>query len=133
LTNFLHKTRLFSTFKKHHGGSSVSFRHPSTGRKSMGFIESIWTQALQGQTRTFVVVRPHTALSLADAAKTPYPTHPRFACVVGYTEPLQPQPQLIVEPRHIISHVAYYSRPKGTYGVQQAITIFADSLHRGRD
>ncbi|KAJ7897962.1 ribonuclease H-like domain-containing protein [Mycena olivaceomarginata] len=99
----------------------------------MGFIEFIWMQVLQGQKRTFVVVWPHTALSLADAAQTPYPTHPRFACSVGYTKPLQPQPQLIVEPRHIISHIAYYSWPSGTYGVQQPITIFTDSLHRNRD
>ncbi|KAJ7264334.1 hypothetical protein C8J57DRAFT_1070034 [Mycena rebaudengoi] len=133
LTHFEHKTRLFSTFKYHHGGSSISFRHPLTGRKGLGFIENAWKQVLQGQSRTFVVVRPHTAMNPVDAPKTPYPTHPRFACIVGYTEPLHPQPLLIVEPRHIISHVGYYQRPKGTYGVQQAITIFADSVHRNRD
>ncbi|KAJ7127457.1 hypothetical protein C8R43DRAFT_1090260 [Mycena crocata] len=104
--DFTHKTRLFTIFKNHHGGSSISFRHPLTGRKNLGYIELIWTQVLQGQKRTFVVVRPHTALNPADAAKTPYPTHPRFACVIG---------------------------PKGTFGIQQAITLFVDSLHRNRD
>ncbi|KAJ6535734.1 hypothetical protein B0H19DRAFT_963643 [Mycena capillaripes] len=133
LTNFMHKTRLFSTFKKNHGNSSISFCHPLTGQKDMGFIRLIWTQVLQGQHRTFVVVQPHTDLSSTDAAKTPYPTHPRFECTGRYSEPLCPQPQLIVEPRHIISHVAYYQRPKGTYGIKQAITIFVDLLHRNRD
>ncbi|KAJ7136745.1 hypothetical protein C8R44DRAFT_728709 [Mycena epipterygia] len=115
LTEFKHKTRLFSTFKKHHGGSSVSFRHPLTGQKDFGFIQCIWTQALQGQKQTFVVVQPHTDVSPMDAAKTPYPMRPGFACMVRYSEPIRPQPQLIVEPRHIISHVAYYRRPQGTF------------------
>ncbi|KAJ7677005.1 hypothetical protein DFH06DRAFT_1266270 [Mycena polygramma] len=48
-TNFDHKTRNFTTFKQHIGGSSISFRHPSTGRKDLGYIWSIWTQVLQGQ------------------------------------------------------------------------------------
>ncbi|KAF8214441.1 hypothetical protein K438DRAFT_1902046 [Mycena galopus ATCC 62051] len=133
LTNLMHKTRLFSTFKQHHGNSSISFRHPLTGWKGMGYIRSIWVQALQGRRRTFVVVQPHTDLIPTDAAKTPYPTHPRFKCTVGYSEPLFPQPQLIVEPRRIISHVEYHQRPKGTFGIKQAITIFVDSLHRNRD
>ncbi|KAJ7271760.1 hypothetical protein C8J57DRAFT_1179741 [Mycena rebaudengoi] len=133
LAHFTHKIRLFSPFKKHHGNSSISFRHPSTGRKELGFIRSIWTQVLQGQKRTFVFVQPHTDMKPADAAKTPYLTHPRFECTVKYTEPWQPQPELIIEPRHIISHVAYLPLPKGTFGIQQAITIFVDSLHRNRD
>jgi hypothetical protein len=136
-TQFTHKTWLFTTSKLNRGGSSVSFRHPSTGRKTgrkdFGYIRSIWTQALQGQCRTFVVVQPHTYLSTADAAKTPYLMHPRFACTVGYSEPLRPQPQLILEPRHIISHVPYRQRPKGTFDIDQAITIFVDGLHRDRD
>ncbi|KAJ7907902.1 hypothetical protein B0H13DRAFT_1617989 [Mycena leptocephala] len=133
LTHFTHKIRLFSTFKKHHGNSSISFRHPSTGWKDMGFIRSIWTQVLQGQKRTFVFVQPHTDMKTADDAKTPYLKHPRFACTVKYTEPRQPHPELVVEPRHIISHVAYLPLPKGTFGIQKAITIFVDSLHRNRD
>ncbi|KAF7336362.1 hypothetical protein MVEN_02184700 [Mycena venus] len=133
LTSFMHKTRLFCTFKNHPGNSSISFRHPLTGRKDMGFIRAIWSQVLQGQSRTFVVVQPHTDVSPTDAAKTPYSTHPRFACLVRYSEPLHPQPQLIVEPRHIISHVAYYRRRQGTFGIKEAITIFVDSLHRNRD
>ncbi|KAJ7088184.1 hypothetical protein C8R44DRAFT_649677 [Mycena epipterygia] len=133
LTNFEHKTRGYSTFKKHAGTSSISFRHPSTGRKDMGFIRSICTQVLHGQSRIFVVVQPHTDLSPTDAAKTPYPARPLFACTVKYWKPLQPQAHLIVEPRHIISHVAYNPRPKGTYGIKHEIAVFVDSLHRNRD
>ncbi|KAJ7145490.1 hypothetical protein C8R46DRAFT_1045505 [Mycena filopes] len=133
LTHFTHKTRLFSTFKKHHGNSSISFRHPATGRKDMGFIQSIFSQVLQGQKWIFVVVQPHTDLTATDAAKTPYHTHPQFACAVRYSEPRYPRPQLIVEPRHIVSHVAYYQRPMGAFGIEEDITIFVDSLHRGRD
>ncbi|KAJ7898165.1 hypothetical protein B0H14DRAFT_2557209 [Mycena olivaceomarginata] len=120
-TIFTHKTRDFSTFKKHRGNSCVSFRHPETGRKDIGYIQAIWTQALQGQCRTFVVLQLQTWASPTDAAKTPYPTHPFFECSVAYSEPLFPQPQLIVEPCHIISHVSYYKRPKGMYGIERAI------------
>ncbi|KAJ7215446.1 hypothetical protein GGX14DRAFT_608378 [Mycena pura] len=133
LTHFTHKIRLFSPFKKHHGNSSISFRHPSTGQKDMGFIRSIWTQVLEGQKRTFVFVQPHTDTDPVDAAKMPYLTHPRFKCTVKYTNPRHPKSELIVEPRHIISHVAYLPCPQGTFDIQKAITIFVDSLHRNRD
>jgi hypothetical protein len=93
----------------------------------------MWTQVLQGQQRIFVVVQPHGEVLPADAAKTPYLTHTHFKCTVRYTHPPQPQPLLVIEPEHIISHIAYHSRPAGTYGIARAITIFADSLHRDRD
>ncbi|KAJ6611584.1 hypothetical protein B0H10DRAFT_2223872 [Mycena sp. CBHHK59/15] len=32
-----------------------------------------------------------------------------------------------MEPRHIISHIPYFPWPQGTFGIQQAITIFVDS------
>ncbi|KAJ7833379.1 hypothetical protein B0H13DRAFT_1653827, partial [Mycena leptocephala] len=131
LTHFTHKIRLFSTFEKHHGNSSISFRHPSMGRQDMGFIRAIWTQVLRGGERTFVVVQPHAEMTPADAAKMPYLKLSRFECTVKYTKPSRPQ--LIVEPKHIISHVAYYPRSKGTFGIRKAITIFVDSLHRNRD
>jgi hypothetical protein len=133
LTSFKHKTRTFGTFEKNDGNSSISFRHPSTGRKDTGFIRSMWTQVLQGQQRIFVVVQPHGEVLPVDAAKTPYLTHTHFKCTVRYTHPPQPQPLLVIEPEHIISHIAYHSRPAGTYGITRAITIFADSLHRDRD
>ncbi|KAJ7714775.1 hypothetical protein B0H14DRAFT_3634444 [Mycena olivaceomarginata] len=133
LTNFLHKTRLFSTFKNTMAVAPFLSVIPRRDGRAWDSLNPYGRRPYRDRRGHSLSSGPTLALSLADAAKTPYPTHPRFACVVGYTEPLQPQPQLIVEPRHIISHVAYYSRPKGTYGVQQAITIFADSLHRGRD
>ncbi|KAJ7633441.1 hypothetical protein DFH06DRAFT_1140154 [Mycena polygramma] len=132
-TNFEHKTRNFTTFKKHIGGSSISFRHPSTGRKDLGYIQSIWTQVLQGQSRIFIIVQPHTDLSPTEAAKTPFPRCPGFAVTAKYSRPSQPQALLVVEPRHIISHVPYRMRPKGTYGVKVDFTTFVDSLNRGRD
>ncbi|KAJ7620647.1 hypothetical protein DFH06DRAFT_1010455 [Mycena polygramma] len=132
-THFEHKTRLFSTFEKHNGNSSISFRHPSSGHKDTGFIRSIWSVALQGQIRTFVVVEPHVALTAADQAKTPYFKHPEFACIVRYSNPKHPQDPVVIEPHHVIAHLPYYPRPKGTFGIKQKITIFVDSLHRNRD
>ncbi|KAJ7664830.1 hypothetical protein B0H14DRAFT_3696750 [Mycena olivaceomarginata] len=113
LTSFKHKTRTFGTFEKNDGNSSISFRHPSTGRKDAGFIRSMWTKVLQGQQRIFVVVQPHGEVLPADAAKTPYLTHTHFKCTVRYTHPPHPQPLLVIEPEHIISHIAYHSRPAG--------------------
>ncbi|KAJ7631338.1 hypothetical protein DFH06DRAFT_1005217, partial [Mycena polygramma] len=133
LTNFDHKARNYTTFKKHAGTSSISFRHPSTGRKDLGYIQSIWTQALQGQSRIFVIVLPHTDLSPIEAVKSPYPKCPGFAVTAKYSRPSQPQALLVVEPRHIISHVPFRMRRKGTYGIKCDFTLFVDSLNRGRD
>ncbi|KAJ7588739.1 hypothetical protein C8J56DRAFT_752454, partial [Mycena floridula] len=132
LTHFEHKTRLFSTFDKHHGNSSISFHHPSTRQKDTGFINSIWSLALQGEIHTFVIVQPHAALSAADDALTPYSSHTGLACIARYSKLRNPLVEVIIEPRHIISHLAYYQRPKGTFGINQEIRIFVDSLHRNR-
>ncbi|KAK7006799.1 hypothetical protein R3P38DRAFT_2554999, partial [Favolaschia claudopus] len=123
LTHFEHNTRLFSTYASHHGSSSISFRHPSTGRKDFGFIRAIWSQSLQGQRKIFAMVEPHANLTPLDFVKTPYATRPRFACFVCYSQPLR-QPQLVVEPSHIISHVPYLHRPAGTFGIDKTVTIF---------
>ncbi|KAK7065031.1 hypothetical protein R3P38DRAFT_3420421, partial [Favolaschia claudopus] len=132
-TNFSHKTRPFSIFAKHAGGSSISFRHPATGRKDFGYIQEIWTQALQGECRTYLIIQPHTRLSSSDEAKTPLRTHQRFKSFARYTNPQHARPQLVIELRHIIAHVPFHRRPKGTYGIKHAITLFVDSLEKGRD
>ncbi|KAK7051733.1 hypothetical protein R3P38DRAFT_2502856 [Favolaschia claudopus] len=132
-THFSHKTRTFSVFRKHAGGSSISFRHPATGHKDYGYIQEIWTQALQGECRTFAIIQPHTELSPIDAVKTHLPTHLRFRSFARYTNPQYVRPRLVVELRHIIAHVPFHWRPKGTYGITQAFTIFVDSLEKGRD
>ncbi|KAK7031907.1 hypothetical protein R3P38DRAFT_2774377 [Favolaschia claudopus] len=62
LTHFKHKTRLFSIFRKNTGSSSISFRHPATGRKDFVYIQEVWKQALQGEYRIFVIIQPHTTL-----------------------------------------------------------------------
>ncbi|KAJ7167399.1 hypothetical protein C8R43DRAFT_1161073 [Mycena crocata] len=133
LSHFEHKTRLYSMYERHHGNSSISFLHPSTGHKDIGFIKSVWSLALQGEARTMIIVQPHLALNVADEARTPYLSRPGLACSVKYTSPTSPRVPVVVECRHVISHVAYFPRPTGTYGVKQEITIFVDSLHRNRD
>ncbi|KAF7372839.1 hypothetical protein MSAN_00489900 [Mycena sanguinolenta] len=132
-TDFKHNTRLFGAFGRHQANSSISFYNPFTGGKDFGYIESVWTMALEGQIRTFVVVQPHTAVSPADNAKAPYVACPGFKCFLCYTKPAHPRPGLIVELRHIISHVACFERPAGTYGIEQEITVFNDSVGRNRD
>ncbi|KAJ7152202.1 hypothetical protein C8R43DRAFT_1189959 [Mycena crocata] len=133
LVHFEHKTRLFSTFDKHHGNSSISFLHPSTSRKDIGFIRAIWSLSLQGEIHTFIAVQPHIALSAADEARTPYISHPKFECSVKYYKPTHLVPPVIIETRHVVSHVAYYPPPKGTFEIRKEIAIFVDSLHRNRD
>ncbi|KAJ7259326.1 hypothetical protein C8J57DRAFT_1017846, partial [Mycena rebaudengoi] len=132
LTHFQHKTQLFSTYDRHHGNSSISFLHPSNSRKDIGFIKSVWSLALQGEARTMIIIQPHLALTVEDEARTPYLSRPDLACTVKYTNTASPQVTVVIECRHVISHVAYFPRPPGTYGVKHAITIFVDSLHRNR-
>ncbi|KAJ7188522.1 hypothetical protein C8R46DRAFT_1023851 [Mycena filopes] len=125
--------RIDQADRKHDGNSSISFRHPFTGRKELGFIQSAWAQILQGEKRTFLVVQPHTFLTPTDSEKTPYHTHPQFTCTVGYTAPSRPQAQVLIEPKHIIFHVPYVQRPKGTYEIRHEITLFVDAAQRGRE
>jgi hypothetical protein len=127
-----HKGHEYSIFSMHPGNSSISFKS-SVGVINAGFIVSMWKQVLMGKSHSFVILSPHRHLSVDDEQRNPYPSRPGFLSTVFYSQQSELCKQIIVEPEQIIAHVAYYSRPSGTFGIEAGTMILIDSLHRNQD
>ena len=125
-----HNGRGYTSFLSHPGNSSISYY--MNGNVDSGFITSIWSQVLQGKKRIFIVVAPHTPLSAPDATCSPYTSRIGLLGMVVYSQPTLARPQVVIQPSQIRGHVAYYSRPPGTFGIKVGVCILIDSLHRNR-
>jgi len=128
-----HKCRNYSTFDMHHGNSSVYFAAKEEFRPDSGHIESMWRYKIDGVLRTFIVLSVHQPLFPQDEACNPYRLYPGFLAKVVYTRQLDNLALTILEQDQIVGHVAYYSRPPGTFGITRATSILVNSLHRNRD
>lgn len=133
---FEHKGRAYATIALHPGNSSVSFTPTTETAPDSGHIEAIWSFNLPGTgtERKFIVLSSHENLSLQDAQLNPYQSKPGFLANIVYTrDPNKGLHFIIIETEAIIGHVAYYSRPPGTFGIKSATTVLVNSLHRYRD
>lgn len=133
---FEHKGRGYATIALHPGNSSVSFTPTTENAPDSGHIEAIWSFNLPGVgiERKFIVLSAHENLSVQDAQLNPYRSKPGFLANIVYTrDPTKGLRFIIVETEAIIGHVAYYSRPPGTFGIKRATTVLVNSLHRYRD
>jgi hypothetical protein len=130
------KGRDYSTFKQHHGNSSIGYYCSSASGEieiSAGFIDTIWRQTLDGVTQTFLVVSPHQFLSSEDHHRNPYQGRNGFQVEIAYTNPSASDVCHVIRQSQVIGHIAYYKRPPGTFGIQSGITILINSLHRNRE
>jgi hypothetical protein len=125
-----HKTRLFTPSVIHAGNSSISYKGQD-GFLAFGSINSIWEIVLQGVLRIFVIVAPRQHLSPEDQSQNPYQRFPGFQCTVVYTKHLETY--TVIEPVDIISHLAYYDRPDGTFSIRAPTTVVIESLCHNRD
>lgn len=126
--------RTYSLISSHEGNSHIMFYVPGdvTNMRETGYIEAIWEMPLDGLWQTFFLVRQHQSLSPTQLRKVPY-----FSQPTSYlqTKVVKSEPSnliFIIEPQHIISHVAIYKRPQGTYGVNRDIMTVCWALNRGR-
>ncbi|KAJ6474508.1 hypothetical protein DFH09DRAFT_1109599 [Mycena vulgaris] len=120
----------FSCYKSLRGNSGIQFHDPSDNSVQTGFINEIWEIPFEGHMQTFVLVQKHKNLPLPLFRKTPFPSFPLFqATVVDVAESNQ---FCIIEPRHILTHVTVFTRPKGTYGIDRKIVVICWALNRGR-
>jgi len=126
-----HNGQGYTAFSSHPGNSSISF-HGSNGNIDAGFITSIWSQVLQGTKRIFIVVAPHTFLSVHDAVRSPYSSRTGLLGTVVYRQPTHPKSQVLINQTQIRGHVAFYNRPPGTFGINVDVRILIDSLYRNR-
>jgi hypothetical protein len=120
---FTHWTWLFGSRSLNPGNSCISF-WTSSGVAS-GEIVGIWSHFLNGVMRDFFVVSPHSRLSDEDSARNPYNSFPGFQCTVVYQQ-LANQ-IIIIEPTHLIGHLAQLIRPPGTFGMSRSICILNHS------
>ncbi|KIY61700.1 hypothetical protein CYLTODRAFT_477169 [Cylindrobasidium torrendii FP15055 ss-10] len=124
--------RTWSRQSAHNGNSAIEFvRPPYWIGASTGFIQEIWRIPLSGMVETFFVVRPHNLLRGPDLERTPYHLRPLFR--VDVAEPRLQGPAMILESRHIRSHVATWTRPAGTYdGIDREVLLISRGLNRRR-
>jgi hypothetical protein len=123
-----HKGREYSTFSKHFGNSSMSYKSKD-GITEVGFITSMWTQVIMGKLYSFIIVSLHRPLSVEDEQKSPFVSRPGFLSAVFYSQPSESCKQVVVEAEQIIGHVACYIRPPGTFGIEAGTMSLANSLH----
>jgi hypothetical protein len=121
----------FSCFKSRQNNAGIQFKSPDNPSIQLtGFIEEIWQLPLESYMQTFFLVQKHKLLSPALLKKTPFATLPLFATTAVDAE--GSNEFLIIEPRHILTHLTFYHRPKNTYGINKRILIICWALNRGR-
>ncbi|KAJ7119217.1 hypothetical protein C8R43DRAFT_960148 [Mycena crocata] len=129
-TEFAMGSRVFSCYRSTRGNSGIQFKHPSDSSLITGYIEQIWEVPLEKHMQTFVLVQKHTSLSSTFTSKTPYSAFPLFEAKVVSAAPSNRF--CIIEPKHILTHLTVYKRPKGTYGINSAVLTICWALNRGR-
>jgi hypothetical protein len=121
----------YSRNNSHVGNSHIQFYIPTHGGAiDTGYIEEIWELPLEGLWQTFFFVCQHHPLSPAQQKKTPYAVEPcsrlqskAVSCELSNTV-------YILEPQHIICHLATYTIPVGTYGLKREIMVINWLLNR---
>lgn len=91
----------------------------------------MWEVVLCSRVCTFIIIAPRQPLSPEDQSLSPYQDFPGLQCMVVYTQ--HQTGYIVLEPRDIISHVAYYNRPSGTFGIKTPTTVVIESLYGNRD
>jgi hypothetical protein len=115
----------------HPGNATISFIDHE-GFQAFGIIKAIWQIKLttDRDVRLFLEITPFRSLSTQDQAHNPYLLWPGFQCTIVYSN--LPANNVIIEPSAIITHIAYYRRPPGTFGIAEATTVVTESLSRNR-
>lgn len=129
-SDFKSDGRGFSCHRSHEGNSGIQFKTPADSAMRTGFIEEIWQMPLQNHIHTFFLVRQHKALPQSAHAKAPYSSLQGFQTTI--VDARQSNQLCIIEPRHVITHLTVYKRPKGTYGINQEFLVICWALNRGR-
>ncbi|PPR01551.1 hypothetical protein CVT24_005886 [Panaeolus cyanescens] len=130
-------SRLFSPYTTHRGNSCISFFQPGMANAngdilSVGFIQAIWTQEVNGVERAFLLVQMPCGLSNSDMRYSPF-LRPELEGLMGFVAyDRVSDHRIVIERHHIQGHVPYYRRPPGTFGIQEGTIVMLNSLHRNR-
>ncbi|KAJ6603763.1 hypothetical protein B0H10DRAFT_1957739 [Mycena sp. CBHHK59/15] len=111
LKNYHENGKTYSCHSSHHSNSLVQFRQPNTDEAPMtGVIRAILEIPLHGFLRKFIFVAPHRPIDIHNA---PYKHCPRMKAALVEVEPYKTL--VVVEPKHIITHLSTWIRPSQTY------------------
>ncbi|KAJ6452864.1 hypothetical protein C8R47DRAFT_1204264 [Mycena vitilis] len=120
----------FSRSRSTRGSSAIQFKDPQSDEVLTGFIDEIWEIPLESHIQTFIMVEKHKLLSPAVLETTPFPSFPNFQTTAVHAA--RSNNYCIIEPRHILTHLTVFKRPKGTFGIRHKILVICWALNRGR-
>ncbi|KAJ7053531.1 hypothetical protein C8F01DRAFT_996576 [Mycena amicta] len=121
----------YSCKRSHEGNSGIQFKDPTNPTVLYtGYIETIWSIPLQGYMQTFLLIRKHESVLSPLIEELPFHNHPWFqATIVHATDS---DDICIIEPQHIITHLAVYKPTVGAYGLNWQCMVISWALNRGR-
>ncbi|KAJ7701625.1 hypothetical protein B0H14DRAFT_2416976 [Mycena olivaceomarginata] len=129
LKNYHENGKTYSCHSSHHSNSLVQFCKPNTDEAPMtGVITAILEIPLHGFLRKFIFVAPHRPI---DIHNTPYEHCPQMKATLVEVEPYKTL--VVIEPKHIITHLSAWIRPSQTYpGISKRFMVVCWALGRGR-
>jgi hypothetical protein len=127
-----YKGKKYNCKDSREGSSHVKFFVPGGNIALTGCIERIWELPLEHVMNTFLLVAKHEPLSPSGQRKNPYSTHPCSLLQSQLVKKKLSNEKYIIEPKHIITHLAVYDRPIGTFGIKDEMMVVNWSLNRGR-
>ncbi|KAF9033823.1 hypothetical protein BJ165DRAFT_1356824 [Panaeolus papilionaceus] len=124
--------RTYTIYSQHRSNASIHFSHPYYPQLQMGFINSIWSQQIEGARRTFLIVQLPVFLSQDDAIRSPYAFQGLLGLMGVLVYSKAAEDCIVVETEHVRGHVPFYIRPPGTFGIEEGTMVMLNSLHRYR-
>ncbi|KAJ7163692.1 hypothetical protein C8R46DRAFT_1036567 [Mycena filopes] len=120
LRQYHENRRTYSCHSSHHANSLIQFRIPNTDETPItGVITSILELPFHGFLRKFILVAPHRPIDLRN---TPYEHYPRMMTSLVEVEPYKTL--MVIEPKHVITHLSAWTRPSRTYsGINKRFMI----------
>jgi hypothetical protein len=121
--------RTYSCYSSHHANSLIQFRKPNSNEPPItGVIKFILEVPLHGFLRKFIFVAPHRPINIHG---TLFEHCPRMMATLVEVEPYQTL--IVIEPKHVITHLSAWTRPSRTYpGVNKRFMVVCWALNRGR-
>lgn len=130
LTQFHHEGKTFSTLTSHEGNSAIQFWSSSREKKLTGNIMLIYGMFSDNKCNHFLFVQLHRHLPNDEEKRAPFASRPEFCAQIVDANPSNEL--MVVRPNEIITHLAVYPRPAGTFGIPRNTKIISWSLDRGR-
>jgi len=125
----------YSIFSFYSGNSAVSYCNSLDGIE-YGFIHLIWIHAIENTNNspslTLLLISLQVHLTHSDSMLNSYITFPELRCLVVYTHNPMVRPifeLMIIRLDQLVSHVGYYPRPIGIFGIQKEVMIINDGLY----